>query len=222
MRRKEPLATGESYHIFCRSIAEYQIFNTKTEFERITQLSKYYQIDNEMRFSFFADLVWVKKNGFNKSIKLISSDKDKLVQIIAYCLMPTHIHLVLKQLKDNGISDYMRKILDGYTRYFNLTHKRKGPLWESKFQNVLVSSDEQLVHLTRYVHLNPVTAHLVEKPEDWPFSSYKEYIGQIQDSQTFCQFSDIFDIKPANYRKFVNDQISYQRELAKIKNLIIE
>lgn len=222
MRRKETITTGEVYHIFSRSIAEYQIFNTETDFERITQLFKYYQIENEMRFSFFRDLVWVKKNGFNKSIEQISEDKDELVQIIAYCLMPTHIHLILKQLKANGISNYMRKVLDGYSRYFNLTHKRKGPLWESKFQNVLVVTDKQLLHLTRYLHLNPVTTHLIDKPEDWAFSSYNEYLGEIKDSRTLCQFDDVLEIKPSIYRKFVNDQISYQRELAKIKKLMID
>ncbi len=78
--------------------------------------------------------------------------------------MPTHIHLILKQLKEDGISAYMSKILNSYTCYFNRRTKRKGPLWESRFKRVEVTSDEQLLHLTRYIHLNPVTAHIVEEP----------------------------------------------------------
>ena len=70
----------------------------------------------------------------------------------------------------------MRRLLNSYTRYFNEKIKRKGPLWEGRFKKVLVNSDEQLLHLTRYVHLNPVSAGIVEKPEDWPCSSYREYI----------------------------------------------
>jgi putative transposase len=116
----------------------------------------------------------------------------------------------------------LRKILESYSSYFNAKHKRKGPLWESKFKNILVDSDEQLNHLVRYVHLNPTTARHVESPEEWLFSSYREYIGEISDNQKVCQFDDILDIKPNSYRKFVTDQVSYQRELAQIKKLLFD
>ncbi len=135
--------------------------------------------------------------------------------------MPTHFHLILKQLQNNGISDYMRKILESYSSYFNMKHKRKGPLWESKFYNILVKDDEQLLHLTRYIHLNPVTAKLVDKPKDWEFSSYKEFYSRENNFYRICQFNNILEINPLSYRKFVNDRISYQRELAKIKRLLI-
>lgn len=216
------LVNGEIYHIFNRSIADYIVFNNDQEFGRMLELIKYYQIDNDIKLSAFLDLMSVQKNGFNSFFDTISKDKDKMVQIIAYCLMPTHVHLILKQLKENGISDYMRKILDGYTRYFNTIHKRKGPLWESKFKNILVENDEQLNHLVRYTHLNPTSAQLVNKPEDWLYSSYREYLGEVNNSQAICQFDDVFDVKPSLYRRFVNDQISYQRELGKIKKLIMD
>lgn len=218
--RKDVLATGEVYHIFNKSIADYRIFNDAQEFERMLELIKYYQIENDIKFSAFLELNLVQTEGFNNAIDIISQDKEKLVQIIAYCLMPTHIHLVLKQLKDKGISDFMRKVSDGYTRYFNTLHKRKGPLWESRFKNVLASSDEQLLHLSRYIHLNPVIASLIKKPENWTFSSYKEYLSKI--NHPVCQFDGILDIQPPIYRKFVNDQISYQKELARIKKLLFD
>ena len=135
--------------------------------------------------------------------------------------MPTHIHLLLKQLIDNGISRYMKNLLDSYSKYFNIKHKRKGPLWESRFKNVLVKTDEQLLHLTRYLHLNPVTAYLVNSPEDWDYSSYGQYLDSKID-YPFCDFSDVLKINPEEYEKFVNDRIDYQRSLAKIKELIIE
>ena len=116
----------------------------------------------------------------------------------------------------------MQKVLNSYSTYFNIAHNRKGPLWESRFKNVLVESDEQINHLVRYTHLNPTTANLVNRPEDWSHSSYREYLGRVADSQKMCQFDDVSDIKLSLYRKFVNDQISYQRGLAKIKNLIMD
>lgn len=220
MRRKATLYTGEIYHVFNRSIAEFRILNDATEFSRMLQVIKYYQINNEIKLSDFLELEMVLKNGFDGFLKIISPDKVKRVQIIAYCLMPTHFHLVLKQLTDNGISTYLRNLQNSYSHYFNTKHRRRGPLWESKYKNVLVTNDEQLNHLVRYLHLNPSAAGLVKKPEDWHFSSYKEYLSKIDNS--ICQFSDLLDIKPSSYRRFVNDQISYQRELSKIKKLLLE
>lgn len=214
--------SGEIYHVFNRSIADFVIFNNENEFERMRQLIKYYLVGRDIKFSNFLELKLVEQEGFNNAVNVISKNDDPLVQIIAWCLMPTHFHLVLKQLRENGISDYLRKISESYSSYFNAKHKRKGPLWESKFKNVPVESDEQLNHLVRYVHLNPATAHLVKNPEEWSYSSYREYLGEIPEGQEICNFKDILDIEPISYRKFVNDQISYQRELAQIKKLLLD
>jgi len=222
MRRKEHLANNQIYHIFTRSIADYVIFNGPDEFQRMLELLKYYQIKNEIKFSDFIQLRPVMNRGFDNYFDYASRNKEDIVQIIAYCLMPTHLHLILKQLSDGGISAYMGNILNSFTHYFNKKHRRKGPLWESKFKNVPVNNDEQLLHLTRYIHLNPVTAFLVNKPEQWSFSSYKEYILKSNSPTDFCQFEDIIDIRPTNYKKFVNNQISYQRELAEIKKLLFD
>lgn len=220
--RKDLLTNGEIYHVFTKSIADYKIFNQNSDFERMLQLIKYYQVENDLRLSYFIKLKLVQNIGFNGAFNVISKGKNDTVQIIAYCLMPTHIHLVLKQLLENGISEYMRKILDGYTRYFNTIHKRKGPLWEGRFKSVLVDSDEQLRHLVRYLHLNPTTANLATKPEEWFYSSYKEYLGEPSQGMAFCHYDDILPIEPKLYRKFVNDQISYQRELGKMKKLLLD
>ena len=214
--RKFPLVTGEIYHVFNKSIAGFRIFNNDTEFIRMKEAVSYYQWGmRNTRFSRWKDTK--NKDAVERNIK-----EDKLVDIIAYCIMPTHFHLILKQLKDKGISVFMSQISNSYTRYFNLKHKRKGPLWEREFQNVLVSTDEQFLHLTRYIHLNPVTAFLADKPEDWPVSSYKEFLGEVEENKRICSFEELLDIKPDLYKTFVDDRISYQRDLGKIKHLILE
>jgi putative transposase len=211
--RKEPVVTGEVYHVYNKSIAGYEIFNTHKDYLRIIELIRYYQIKGRhVKFSEFKERNAVYPEE-------IISGKDKLVDIICYEPMPTHIHLVLRQLRDKGISKFINDILNSYTRYFNLKHNRKGPLWEGRFKKVLVETDEQLLHLTRYIHLNPVTAGLVERPEDWPYSSYREYIsGQ----QSICNYQELLEIKPNEYKKFVDDRISYQKELAKIKHMVFD
>lgn len=221
MRRKTTLSDGETYHIFSRSIANFKVFNTDDDYLRILYLIKYFQIQNPpTKFSYFIELKQVQQFGFFNYFKSIAKDQAKIVQIIAYCLMPTHLHLILKQLSPAGISEFMCNVLNSYSRYFNTKHGRKGPLWESKFQNVRVENDEQLIHLTRYLHLNPVTARLVEQPQDWQYSSYKEYINNID--YPFCQYDDLLMIKSKEYRKFVIDRKSYQRELAIIKEQLID
>ena len=134
--------------------------------------------------------------------------------------MPTHFHLILNQKKENGIPRFMSNVLNSYTRYFNTKYKRKGPLWEGRFKGVRVQENEYLLHLTRYIHLNPVSASLVNKPEAWSASSYNEYIGTSGDRVT--DFQELIDMNPSDYRGFVEERIDQQRELEKIKHLILE
>ncbi|MBI5554335.1 MAG: transposase [Elusimicrobia bacterium] len=180
-------------------------------------LIRYYQISNPVvKFSRFEQL----PRDIKEFVRNDHDDNRKLVEIIAYCLMPTHIHLLLKQTDDSGISHYLRKILNSYTRYFNIKHGRKGPLWEGKFKNVIVKTDSQLLHLTRYIHLNPATAKLVENPDSWHSSSYQEFISAGK--QEICEFMELLEIKPETYKTFVEDRIDYQRKLAEIKALLLE
>ena len=106
--------------------------------------------------------------------------------VVAYCLMPTHYHLMVgvKQTSEVsetsevlGVSTGMMKLSVSYTKAINKRYQRSGVLFRGPFQAVHVDRNEYLLHLSRYIHLNPVTAGLVERPEDWEFSSYREYIG---------------------------------------------
>ena len=183
--------------------------------------TKYYQRKNlPQKFSDFIENL--SDQELREKLKGLIEEKDKLVDIVAYSLMPTHIHFILKQLDDAGISRFMSNLLNSYTRYFNLTHGRKGPLWQGRFMSILVERDSQLLHLTRYVHLNPTTAGIVNRPEDWSYSSYREYLKTIPPEEQMCAYADLIDLSPQDYRKFVEDRISYQKELAVIKHLTLE
>lgn len=215
--RKVPLATGETYHVFTRSIAGFEVFRSEQCFKRFVQTMIHYNHPRpQQRLS---DYLQLSPGVQQKTDNL--REEDPLVQIIAFCLMPTHIHLALRQVKDGGISIYMRNVLDSFTRYFNTLQKRRGPLWESKFKNVLVESDEQLLHLTRYIHLNPSSAGLVAAPEDWQYSSYHEYTGKGHVTG-LCNWENVLEIDSLSYRKFVTSRVSYQRALSRIKHLLID
>lgn len=216
--RKDLLVNGEYYHIFNRSIAKYQIFNNEKDYERFRSLVEYYRYDN--LFYRFSEMIQLKPLHRKTIMNDLLKSGDLIVEIVAYCFMPTHFHLILKQVSDNGITLFTKKVLDSYTRNFNIDHGRKGPLWEGHFKNILIDSDEQMLHLSRYIHLNPVSAGLVKKPNQWEFSSYLEYINKVDDG--LCQFKEVIDVSEDKYKEFVLDQISYQKEISKIKKLLLD
>lgn len=213
---------GEVYHVYNKSIAEYTIFNNDIEYSRMLDVVCYYQIVKpRVRFSEYMDYAEDFRQSHQPHLVGEVGIREVLVDIVAYCLMPTHLHLVLKEIIEGGIPTYVSRILNSYSRYFNIKHKRKGPLWEGRSKKVLATTDEQLLHTIRYVHLNPVTAELVKRPEDWKYSSYKEYINELSGTGKICKFDGLIDISSAQYAKFVEDQIPHQKELAKIKRLAL-
>ncbi|MEK7171018.1 MAG: transposase [Patescibacteria group bacterium] len=215
--RKDALVTGETYHIFTRSIAGYEVFTSEASYERFINAIRYYnQISPGINFSKYLELRSELKEEY-----LLRLEKDQIVRVVAYCLMPTHVHFVINQMKDRGISKFMSNILNSYTRYFNMQHGRKGPLWESAFKNVLVKTDEQLLHLTRYVHLNPSSANLTSTPDEWKYSSYNEYVSETS-PYAICDWRDLLEINPSQYRAFVRSRTQYQRSLSRIKSLLID
>ena len=218
--REDPLINECYYHIYTRSIAKFIVFNNTPEYSRMFQLIDLSRFkDFNYRFSKFKDMELESQSAIIASIKTAN---NPVVKIIAYCIMPTHIHLILKQVETDGITQFVGRILNSYSKYFNTHHRRSGPLWNGRFKNVLVEKDNQLLHLTRYIHLNPTSAGLVKKPEDWEYSSYKEYLSNVADRANICEKDGFFDLDAVNYKKFVNDQKDYQRNLAIIKNTLID
>jgi len=213
MRRRFQLVTNQCYHVFNKSIAGFRIFLNHHEYSRMLKTLSYYQRERVLiPFSEFLSLTDLPNPRRDQSRGLCGDETEKLVDIIAYCLMPTHFHLILRQKKDRGISAFTGRVLNSYTRYFNIKHQRKGPLWQGPFKNVLIDSDRQLCHLTRYLHLNPVAASLVKWPEQWRYSSYREYLNQKSELQ-MCHTEDVLNITLMDYRTFVNGHIGYQKEL---------
>jgi len=99
------------------------------------------------------------------------------ILIHAYVLMDNHYHLILETPKGNLLK-IMHGVNGGYTNYFNRKYKRVGHLFQGRYRAILVEKDRYLFPLSRYVHLNPVRAGLVKKPEGYPWSSYKGYVGK--------------------------------------------
>lgn len=210
--RKTILANGQIYHIFNRSVRSLPIFKGKKDYSLFLETMQYYlQSDPPLRFALYR----VQKNKYPINLQ------SKIVTVINYCFMPTHFHFTLKQEQEDGIRQFIQRLTNSFAHYYNIKYKSKGPVFEGNFKAVRVVTDEQLIHLSRYIHLNPVTNYLVEKPEEYPYSSYLIYIGK--EKSTIIDPSLILDkISKENYQKFVLDQIDYQRKLDLIKHLIKE
>jgi len=209
--RITPLATGEYYHIFNRGVEKRKVFTNRRDYKRFLETINYYlQKSPIVKFSQATDE--------SKNAQL----KDRLVEIITYCLMPNHFHLLLKQLQNNGISTFMRKISDSYTKYFNTKNERPGPLFQGQFKAVRIETDDQLLHVSRYIHLNPIIGFLADNLRRYEWSSYPAFIGIANDS--VCKKDEILNFfsGPSDYEKFVLDQIDYAKKLNEIKHVTLD
>lgn len=209
--RITPLVTGDYYHVFNRGSDKRNIYTQPRDYARFQKTFYYYKFSGpKPKFSQFT-----KANLF-KPFK-----NEKLVEILCFCLMPNHFHFLIKQLKDNGISNFLSQLSNSYTKYFNIKYNRVGALLQGSFKVVRIETEEQLIHVSRYIHLNPVVSGLVNKPEDYKWSSYSEYITQ---NSFYCSINEIMGIfKTSNtYKKFVDDQIDYASRLEYIKHQLID
>ena len=164
-----------------------------------------------------------KQQLFNK----LQESRNFWAEIIAYCLMPNHFHFLLKQLKENGISIFLRNFTDSYTRYFNTKQERNGPIFQGRFKAVRIETDEQLLHVGRYIHLNPHTSYVVKTLKDlenYPYSSLPEYLGDSSLKHEICNKEIMLGYfkNPTLYKQFVFEQADYQRTLGNIKHLLLE
>lgn len=211
--RKTAIAVGRIYHICNKSIAEYRIFNTKNDYERMIDLILFHSLNKiPVKYSSLKKLYGDKLRHYVRV-----NYKVKIICLLAYCIMPTHVHFIIREIKEGGTIEFMSQTLQGYTQYFNALHNRKGPLWEGRFTNVLIEAEEQMRHTIRYVHLNPSTAYLVNNPLEWQFSSYKEYLALIPKRDCLCDQIEYAGIEPLKYRQFVEEEIENQRISAQNK-----
>ena len=219
--RKSPIVTDEIYHIFNRGVAGVPIFSMSKDFLRFLDLVNYYRFKNTpVSFSQFKEIeIESREEIFNNLVK----ENKQYIEILAFCLMDNHFHFLLKQLADKGIAKFISNLQNSYAKYFNIKIERSGPLFNPMFKSVRVITDEQLLHVSRYIHLNPSTGYLVEIKdlEDYSWSSLTCYSGECDYS--FVDTKIILGlISKKKYREFVFNQAEYQRELANIKHLTFE
>jgi len=212
---KSPLITGNVYHLFNRGVAKQDIFKTPDDCRHfLTTLSFYLEASPTAQLS--------KTDPEIIKDMLETPAENPLTSILAYCLMSNHFHLIAKQLVDDGIVSFIRRALDSYTRYFNTKYDRVGTIFQGRYKNVIIENSEQLMHLSRYIHLNPFIGRIVQKPEQYIWSSYQLYLKNK--TNRLCDPSmvlELFDSSPQKYQELVDDYSEYARSLADLKSELL-
>jgi putative transposase len=132
-----------------------------------------------------------------------------VADVIAYCLMPTHYHLMVRVKQTSEVSETsevsraMQKLLISYTKAINKRFGRVGALFQGAFQSRPVTDSKYLLQLCRYIHANPVKDGLVSDPSDWPYSNYLEWIGERDGTLIDCNFIQTQFPNPTDYKDFV-------------------
>src|SRR3989344_3570213 len=139
--RKVKLENGEMYHIYNRGVDKRKIFSTQKDLDRFFESMKI--------FNCIEPVGSLHEQSFQKD-----KIKKPLVKFIAYNLLSNHFHFILEQVAEGGISEFMKRLLGGYTWYFNKKNKRSGSLFEGTFKSKYIDSDGYLLHSSVYVNLN--------------------------------------------------------------------
>ncbi len=156
-------------------------------------------------------LLFFNPGNYEYCLRLVKRHFQKYgAPVIAYCMMPNHYHFLLRQETDVPLSKFINVLFSAYVQAVNRQQGRRGTLFAGRFRHVCVDREEYLVHLCRYVHLNPVKAKLVSHPDDWPYSNYLEWIGQRAGTLKDETFIRERFPNPEAYRQFVAD---YQDEV---------
>jgi len=219
--RKNPIVIGEIYHVYNRSVARQPIFLNKNDYQRALELINFYRFSHNLRFSHFKRL---PSKIREEILEEPTKNRKPTLEILAFCLMPNHVHFLIKPVEENSLSILMRDFQHAYSKYFNLRHDRSGSLFQSMFKAVRIEIDEQLIHVSRYIHLNPVSSFIVntESLEDYPWSSFRDYLDVKKELITSTKQILSYFKSRQEYKKFVLDRADYQRELDKIKHLIYD
>lgn len=204
MPNRIPIEVGGIYHVFNRGVDKRKIFMNNQDYARFV-LGLYFFNDKEEHYDIWTNLQNRKQYilsilglsggpsaaGIADSQATNEDEREHLIDLFAFTLMPNHFHFILREIKEGGISDFMKK-MGSYAQYFNTQHDRTGSLFQGRYKAVHIESDEQLRTAFVYVHTNPVELKEPSWKEwkvtngqaalsslgDYRWSSYGDYIGK--------------------------------------------
>ncbi|MEX0919041.1 MAG: transposase [Candidatus Paceibacterota bacterium] len=177
--RKTPFVAGEYFHLVNRGNLKCDIFKDDLDRARFLLYILHLQSARSINNIGSHAKKFIKENNFGFNHQDIETlIENRLVTLIAFCLMPNHFHLIVQSNVDNGVSTYMQKILNGYTKYFNTRYQQSGHLFQGPFRAVHIKDNEQLLYASAYVHLNAREIDYNNRETEYRWSSFSDYTNE--------------------------------------------
>ena len=237
--RREQFINDEIYHIVLRAIDDNLIFKDDDDYYRgifsIYEFNTTKPITIRERRKIREQ--FKKANRERVSVSFEADERDKLVEVLTFCFMPNHIHLLLRQIKDNGITKFMRKVGAGYGGYFNRKYNRKGHVFQNRFLSVHIKNDNQLKIVFTYTHTNPISLiepkwqeegienpeKVIEFLENYKWSSYQDYLGKknfpsVTDREFFLKIMR----GEQGCKEFIENWVRYKGEIKEFPGIVLE
>jgi len=216
---------GGYYHIYNRGVEKRQIFMDGMDYSVFISYLASYLSQQDLRGDSSQGML-CEKIPPSKILKNYFGE----IKLLAYCLMPNHFHLMVKQESDHGIDHFMRSLSTKYVRYFNSRHKRIGSLFQDTYKGVRIVGEYQFVYLSKYIHRNPAEIIACEETprrlEEYGYSSYGNYLnkywqGWLDSEEILGLFGTVNkQISYKNYRTFVEE--TADTDFAFIKDVVID
>lgn len=224
------------YHIYNRGVDKRVIFQDDQDYKVFLYYLKYYLSPQPTLAELLSSSVPAGVTPVGITATRIPESLYGKISLLTYCLMPNHFHLQVKQKEINGISKLVLKIATNYSMYFNKKYKRVGRLFQGVYRAVLIKDDNQLIHLSRYIHTNPFLTSLTSlagvtpiRIEKYPYSSYGDYLGKrnsrwLNTLEVLSLFENaknnkIFDY--LSYKNFVDDYLNEKKQ-GNLEGLLLE
>ncbi len=180
--------TDEVYHLYNRGTEKRRVFIDKKDHWRfIHDMFEFNDIEPAI------NLTYRFSNPANKPTPTFSKPRKLLIEILSFCLMPNHYHFLVRQKRDKGVTEFMRKLGTGYTNYFNQKYQRVGALFQGKFKAIHVDKQAHLLYLPHYIHLNPLDLYMPE----WRSKKIRNVNKALQFLETY---------RWSSYLDFINKQ----------------
>jgi putative transposase len=172
-------------HVYNRCISDTVLFREDGDYKFFLSLLKRYL---------------AQKKSFNKTNNRPYENYFEKAELLAFCLMPTHFHLLIHQCEQGTVAAMLKAISNSYTKYYNLKYQRRGPILQGVYKSSRIATDEYLTHVSRYIHLN------ADEYDKWPWSSLPYYKGDFHSDWVRPQFVlGLFHDDIQEYLEFVSD-----------------
>jgi putative transposase len=201
------IGVGEGYHILNRGMQKQLVFRDFSDYARFLFLILFLQSPRSFDQVSREVHHFVKHRVFDIcEEEMLEIAEGRYVELIAFCIMPNHFHLILRELEEGGIARYMQRVLNAYTKYFNAKYQVSGHLFQGPYRAVHVTDNNQLLYLSCYIHRNPrELPNWKNKEREYVWSSYQDYVkknrwGRLLATELLIeQFGS-----PQEYETFVN------------------